>query len=137
MLLTSTSTVAAPPAQVFAALVDVEHWPDWTRSVISVQRLEPGPLAVGSRAEVRQPKLRTAVWEVTELRERNFSWVSRSPGLLTTGRHLVEPDGDGTKVTLQIEHTGPLSWLAGTLTKGLTMRYLQMEGAGLQHFCTR
>ncbi len=135
MLVTSRCTVAASPARVFRALTEVEHWPDWTDSVTSVERLEEGPLAVGSRARIVQPKLQTAVWQVTELGDDHFTWESRRPGLVTTGRHVVEPDGDGTAVTLEIEHTGPLSRVAGALTKRLTQRYLEMEGAGLQRLC--
>ncbi len=137
MLITSSRTVAAPPEQVFNALVDVERWPEWTASVTSVQRLEPGELAVGSTAKVKQPKLRDAVWQVTEMNDRDFSWVSRQPGVLTTGRHHVAPDGEGCKVTLQIEHTGALSGLVGALTRRLTLRYLQMEGEGLQRLCEK
>lgn len=136
MIMTSKSQVAAPPERVIAALADVQHWPEWTESVTSVQRLEPGPLAVGSRTRIKQPKLRESVWQVTEIDDRAFSWESRSPGIVTTGRHQVEPDGDGTTVTLSIEHAGVLSGVVGAMTKGLTMRYLEMEGAGLQRFCT-
>ncbi len=127
--------MAASPARVLATLVDVEHWPEWTASVTSVQRLDEGPLAVGSKARVVQPKLQTAVWEVTEVGDDHFTWVSRRPGLVTTGRHIVEQQGQGTSVTLEIEHTGPLAGVAGALTKRLAQRYLEMEGAGLQRFC--
>ena len=61
---------------------DLEHWPEWTASVTSVELLEPGPLAVGTRARVIQPKLKPAVWEVTQAKAgRGFTWVTRHPGL--------------------------------------------------------
>ena len=76
------------------------------------------------------------VWTVTELEDgHRFSWVSRAPGVTTTGRHVVVPSGDGAVVTLAIEHTGPLTGPVGLLTKRLTRRYLTMEGAGLKHLC--
>lgn len=83
----ATIDIAARVEHVFAVYTDVEHWPDWTRSVTSVERLDPGPLRVGSRARIRQPRLPVAVWEVTDLASgRSFTWMARGPGIVTTGK---------------------------------------------------
>ena len=89
--------IAAPPERVWAVLADLERWPEWTASVTSVELLEPGPLAVGTRARVSQPKLKPAIWEVTQAKAgRGFTWVTRHPGLLVTGLHQLEPIEKGT-----------------------------------------
>ncbi|MET9019039.1 SRPBCC family protein [Actinopolymorpha sp. NPDC004070] len=129
--------VAAPAEQVWKLLVDVERWPEWSESMTSVRRLGTGPLAVGERAVVRQPKLPELTWEVTELVEgSSFVWVTRSPGVLTTGSHSVTPvrsaDGrEAAKVRLAVAHTGPGAWLVRLFTRSLNRRYLQMERSGL------
>src|SRR5581483_752721 len=105
-----------------------EHWPDWTPTVISVQPLDPGPLAVGSRAIVRQPKLLSARWQITELDEgRSFGWITRHPGISVTARHAIEGAGNESRATLSLDFSGPLGPLCARLTRGLNTRYLAME----------
>jgi carbon monoxide dehydrogenase subunit G len=124
--------IAATPARVWEVYSDVERWHEWTDSITSVELLD-GPLRVGARARVRQPKLPVAVWSVTEYDEgRSFTWVSGAPGLRTTGTHLVEPSGDGARAVARLDQEGLLGGLVGRLSKGLTERYLAMEAAGLK-----
>jgi uncharacterized membrane protein len=126
-------TIDAAAARVWAVYSDVERWPEWTASVTSVELLDPGPLRVGSRARIRQPRLPVAEWTVTDLDEgRSFTWVARGPGVRTTGTHLVERDGDRARATAVLEQGGPLGPVVGLLTRGLTRRYLAMEAAGLK-----
>jgi len=128
-----SSVIAAPAATVWAIYSDVERWPDWTASVTSVELLDAGPLRVGSRARVRQPRLPVAEWTVTEIDEgRSFTWVARGPGVRTTGTHIVVPHGDGARATAILDQGGPLGPVVGFLTRGLTRRYLAMEVAGLK-----
>ena len=58
--------IDAAPATVWRTLTDVESWPKWSASMTSVERLQQGELATGSTARVTQPKLKPAVYTVTE-----------------------------------------------------------------------
>jgi uncharacterized protein YndB with AHSA1/START domain len=125
------ATVAAP-THVWDALTDVEGWPRWISSYNSVRRLDTGPLAVGSRAEVRQPGLATATYTVTALEPgREFTWESTAAGVRTRARHLVEPADGGTRLVLSLNQTGALAGVVGLLLGGKIRRYLQAEGRGL------
>ncbi|HEY6618512.1 MAG TPA: SRPBCC family protein [Steroidobacteraceae bacterium] len=128
-----TVTVDAPPEKVFAVLCDVERWPEWTSTMAGVERLESGPFAVGSSARVRQPKLRPAVWQVTRFEnQRNFTWATRSPGLRMTAAHSIEPEGEGSRVTLSFELSGFIAPLVSRLYGGLIQRYITTEAQGLK-----
>jgi uncharacterized membrane protein len=124
--------IDAPPDQVFAVLCDVEHWPEWTPTMTSVQRLDQGPFAVGSSAQVRQPKLRPAVWKVTELDAQNFTWVARAPGLRMQAGHRVERQGAGSRVLLSFEMSGLMSRVASRLYGGLIEQYVTTESQKLK-----
>ncbi|TWD82275.1 polyketide cyclase/dehydrase/lipid transport protein [Kribbella amoyensis] len=133
----SSVTVHAPRERVWEVFSDVAHWPDWTPTVDSVERLDEGPIHVGARTRIRQPKLPVAIWEVTELVEGEyFAWVSTAPGIRTTGGHRVEEAADGTVVaTSTIVQEGPLGWLFGKLYANLTNRYITLEGESLKKIC--
>lgn len=133
-----TVDIAAPPERVWAVIADVERWPEWTPTVTRIQRLDPGPLAAGSRARIRQPKLPPAVWQVSELREgRSFTWVNQSPGVRVAATHSVEPIAQGARATLSLRFSGLLGQLVSRLTRGLNERYLALEADGLRERSTR
>ncbi len=133
MLQETTFTVAAPPAVVWRVLTDVEAWHTWTASVTSVERLDEGPLRVGSRARIVQPKVPTVVWEVGELVEdRSFTWAQGNAVARTTAGHWIEGDGSGgSRVRLSVAQEGVVGGVVGRLYRGMTARYLAMEAAGL------
>ncbi|MBX6333596.1 MAG: SRPBCC family protein, partial [Gemmatimonadaceae bacterium] len=121
----TTIEIQAPPERVWAVMRDVERWPEWSPTMMSVRLLDTGPLRVGSRAHMRQPKLRPGVWEVTELTEgRNFTWVLRSPGLRVAGGHEIEPTPEGSRVVLSLRFSGLLGPLLARLYRALNERYL-------------
>jgi uncharacterized membrane protein len=129
--------VSAPAQLVFDTYADVEQWPSWTSSVTSVELLDRGPLRVGSRAKVRQPKLPDAIWQVTTLEPgRSFTWQARGPGVLSTGTHTVTAlTEDTSRVTAILEQAGPLGPILGLITRRLTNRYLDTEVRGLKAYC--
>lgn len=132
---TVEAEIAATPQRVWEVLTEVERWPEWAETVTSVTRLDEGPLRLGSRTQVEQPRLPPAVYVVTELFPgRSFTWVAESPGVRTIARHGIEPlPGGRTRVRLGVEQAGPLGKVMGRLFfRGLTDRYLAAEAAGLK-----
>jgi uncharacterized protein YndB with AHSA1/START domain len=128
-----TVDIDAPPERVWNVMIDVERWHEWTRSISSIHKLQTSPLDVGGRARVVQPKLRPAIWTVTQLVQgRNFTWQTRSPGVRVSGCHSVEPRNDGSRVTLSVRFDGVLGGLIGTILKKLNEEYLQLESRGLK-----
>jgi uncharacterized protein YndB with AHSA1/START domain len=126
--------VAAPVGRVWEVLTEVEGWPQWTDSVTSVRRLDEGPLAVGSRVEVSQPRIPIGTYTVTALEPgRAFSWEQRQPGSTVVAHHECTPLADGgTHVELRVVMSGVLGGLVGRLYARLTARYLVMEASGLK-----
>jgi uncharacterized protein YndB with AHSA1/START domain len=128
-----TVDIAAPPERVWAVISDVERWSEWTPTVTEIRRLDRGPLEVGSRARIKQPKLPPAVWQVSELLEgRSFTWINRSPGVRVIARHGVEPTEQGTRATLSVGFSGLLAPFVAMLTRRLNQRYLTLEAQGLK-----
>ncbi|QFG25635.1 SRPBCC family protein [Actinomadura sp. WMMB 499] len=127
MRLEITVDVAAPPERVWDVMTDVERLPDLTPSMESVELLD-GPLRLAGRARVRQPRLATAVWTVTEFTDgESFTWESRGPGVTTTAGHLVLPAPDGATLRLTLVQQGPLAPAIGLLFGRRARAYVTME----------
>jgi len=128
-----TVTIEAPREAVWQVLVDVEAWPQITASMNHVEKLDPGPLQVGTKVRVRQPKLPPAVWTVTELVEpERFTWVSTGPGVRTTAVHEVTGSGPTCRLRLELTQSGPLGSSLGRLARGLVDRYITLEAEGIK-----
>lgn len=125
----STALTSGAPDAAWALVGDVRRWPHWLPTVSRVTPLAPdAPDAVGARYDVRQPRLRPATWEITELEPgRSFTWVATAPGVRTTATHVVERTGDGTSITLGIRWEGPLAALIELLYGRLAQRYIETE----------
>lgn len=128
-------SINAPAGLVWEVFSDVERWSEWTASIRSVELLD-GPLRVGARARIRQPKLPVVIWTVTEfVPGERWTWIARAPGSRTTAHHVVRPAGEQADVELGITPAGWIGKLAFRLTRSLTHRYLDLEAAGLKRVC--
>ena len=129
-----TAPAAATTGQAWAALRDVTDFPQWTKSMTSVEPLDGAELRAGNRYRIRQPGLPVIVWTVSEVRDGEaFTWEARSPGVRTVAFHRLAANPDGTtRITIGLDQTGPLAGVVRLLTAARTRRYLVMEAAGLK-----
>jgi uncharacterized protein YndB with AHSA1/START domain len=125
--------IAAPPDVVWSVMSDAERWHEWTASVRSIRLLDKGPLRIGSRARIRQPRFPPAVWEVTAFEPgQSFTWKTGGPGMRVYGRHSVAPASGGSRANLHLHYEGAIGRLLARLTRTITSRYLGFEAAGLK-----
>lgn len=125
--------IDAPPQRVWHIMTAIESWSEWTASITSVERLDPGVLRPGMRARIVQPKFPPAIWKVTEVVDgESFAWVSQGPGIEVIARHLVTPRSNGSTATLTLHFNGPLGGVFGRITANINNRYLALEAAGLK-----
>jgi uncharacterized membrane protein len=125
-------TIAAPIEVVWSVFTDVERWPTWASSFTSVELID-GPMRLGAKARIRQPRLPTVVWEVTKWEPgRSWTWTATSPGARTDASHVLSRSREGTVVEQFIVASGPLGRLAAFVFRSLTRRYLAIEAAGLK-----
>jgi uncharacterized membrane protein len=125
-------TIDAPIDTVWSVFTDVERWPTWASSFTSVELID-GPMRLGAKARIRQPRLPTVVWEVTKWEPgRSWTWTATSPGARTEASHVLTRVGTSTVAEQAITPSGPLGRLAAFVLRPLTRRYLAIEAAGLK-----
>ena len=92
-----------------------------------------GPLRVGSRVRISQPRLPDALWIITEWVEgQRFVWETNGFGLWTAATHSLLELPEETTLHLEIEQAGLLSVPVGLAFGPLTNRYLDWESQGFK-----
>jgi uncharacterized membrane protein len=135
MELETSIHIEAAAADVWTTMTDVGSYPRWTSTMTKVERLDAGPLAIGSRVRITQPKLGTNVWTVTAIEPgRSFVWEIARPGIRTVATHTIVPDGTGVRLTLGISQRGAIGRLVARVLAGLTQRYIETEAAGCKRW---
>ena len=124
------------PEVAWAAIIDVAAWPSWTPTMSSIAALDPGPLGLGARYEVAQPRLPRLEWVVTELTPGfHFTWEARTLGLRTVAEHRVEARRTSScTVTLVLRQTGALAGLVGLFSGRRTERMVATEASSLKAY---
>jgi ribosome-associated toxin RatA of RatAB toxin-antitoxin module len=129
-----TQRIKAPAAVVWEDLSDVLAWPEWLPTVTAISPIEGKAFQLGASFKVIQPRLRPAVWQVTELEPgRCFIWESRSPGAQLWAAHKVWAVGTNeSEVELQFRISGTLGMIFGWLAGSLARSYLSLEADSLK-----
>ena len=105
----STRAADVSPAAVWErAYADADAWPRWNAEIRRASL--DGPLALGAVARIVFSTGLRLRFRVVELEpNRLFTDESRLPGARMGHRHLVEPAGDGCRLTNTIYIEGPLA----------------------------
>src|SRR5512132_3015926 len=112
--------IDAPVDVVWSVFTDVERWPTWAASFTSVELID-GPMRLGAKARIRQPRLPTVVWEVTKWEPgRSWTWVATGPGARTEASHVLTSSRGGTVAEQFIISSGPLGRVAAFIWRSLT-----------------
>ncbi|MFL6108558.1 MAG: SRPBCC family protein [Marmoricola sp.] len=98
--LRAETTIAAPPAQVWAALTDLSNMPRWSQELVTMVPLKPGGLKVGQQY-LGLNRRKAMIWPtrsvIAQLDEQKaLAWDTKSSG----ARWIYElsPAGTGTRV---------------------------------------
>jgi hypothetical protein len=98
-----------------------------------IQRLDDGPLRVGSAAKIWQPGQTPAIWTVTRLDpQRAFIWQTRRLGMTLVATHRIEDLGERCTNTLVLELTGSGAGLVGRLLGTTLAKTLETENASFR-----
>ena len=129
--------IKVSPARVWPVLLEVERWPEWTTSVTRVQRMDIGPLTLGSRTRIWQPGLMPAVWQVTSLDEKRrlFVWTTHTFGIKIVARHQLEAVGAHSRVTLSLNYSGLLGAIMARIYRDVNWDFIAREANGLRARC--
>ncbi len=134
----------APPDRVFAAMTDIERWPDMISGITATEKLTEGPVGIGTRlreTRVMMGKDRTEEMEITAFEAgKGFTMGCRSCGCDISFVHRLTPDGGGTHFELE-SITRPISLFAkltapimGVMMKGTMTKCMDKDYADLERY---
>jgi len=131
MDITSELLIQAPVERVWDLTIDIEGWPELTPTMTDVERLDEGPLRVGSTARVVQPRQRPTVWTVTELVPyERFVWEAKVVGATMRAVHELSPRDGGCRNCLSVELDGFGSGLLSRLVGSRIRQAIATENEG-------
>jgi hypothetical protein len=107
----------ARPEAVWRRYVDVEQWSAWSRQGVEWSRLD-GPFEVGTTGKSKAPGMPAAKFRLIAV-EPNARFVSeaRMPGGRLQFEHVIEPSGEGSRITHRVLVGGALAALYALLIR--------------------
>lgn len=138
--------IERPPAEVYAALTDIDAWSSYIPEILRIERLSEGPLAVGSRwRETRRMYGREAseVFEATALEPARAIGMrcDGSEGSMGSGvfecRYTLEPvDANATLLRLDGTMTMPgcLFAVMAIFMKSMMVKAIRRDLAALRAY---
>ena len=126
--------IDAPVAAVWALTIDIVSWPTMTPTVTSVERLDDGPIAVGSRARLKQPRQMPAIWTVTRCEAGVAVRVVDADAGDDDDRQPPDQrvDGDRCRNVLTLSATGVPATLFGWALTGQLRTAIATENASFK-----
>lgn len=124
--------IERPPADVFAALTDLDRLADWATVVVDTRDISDRPLRNGctfrQTLRVLDRELETE-WIVEELDPpRHVAYTAMAPGGGTlTMRQTVTANDGGSRVALELDYEFPGGWLGQQLDRLVVERQNERE----------
>ena len=142
----SEMTIEAPPAEVTAAMTDLEGWPRWMQGLVRVEKLTEGPYGVGTRWRETRKMLGHEASEVFEVTgydppRRIGLFVDGTQG--TTGKgayrfvYTLEPAaGNATRLVLdaEVDMPGVVARVMGFALKGMLRKGCERDTRALKAY---
>ncbi|MGB3257337.1 MAG: SRPBCC family protein [Ornithinimicrobium sp.] len=131
-------STAAPRAQAWRVLADVEQWPSWSSSVVAVTRED---VDEHTAYRIEQPPLPHALWTLTQWQpDRGFTWQTRGASSVLTASYVVAEDptdgaAPGTVISVDLQWSGPMAWMARATYGPVSLRFAQMHLDALRERC--
>ncbi|GLW07478.1 hypothetical protein Misp01_26080 [Microtetraspora sp. NBRC 13810] len=113
----STRYVPAPLSRVRQVLLDPLALPDWNSAFLTLAG--PAHAATGVSYPITVRGGFSGSWEYTKITDRRIDADWRFPGFLENGTWRLRPHGDGTVVTHEFRHQGPMARILSKAYRGV------------------
>ena len=134
-----TQVIERPPADVFAAIIDLGSFPRWNPTTKSARKISSGPTGEGTRFELAIAGFGTTVQELVGFEpDRRVTLVPHIRALSGGHTFVLTPEDGGTRVDHELEMTphGGMRLLAPLLAM-VGRRNLAKTAAALRSWVER
>ena len=127
MLINESILISQKPESIWTYWMDVTNDVHWRDGIIKAVWTSQPPYGISSTGEHTHEKMGILYWEVTKFEDgRSFEFIHTAGGLKgSIAIFQVEPEGNGSRVKVQMKMTGPflmrfmMLFMAGMMRKGV------------------